>query len=155
MRTLSSLFDRMPAMNWNIIVDTLPYKGIVLSLTNQRAARYSWRVKWLKQKYFVFSEKDTLKGGPQWRRPLILNSSTTTSEVSLFISSSSKRYIPFKSESAANFESTSSVLSLRMKLGIFFSMWFLVKIFSTSSYSLVTETGRCSSLFDFLRMYSK
>ena len=128
-RMLSFVFDKMPAMNCKTIVDTS--SGISLPFTNERAAKYSWTVKWVKQKYFVVWEIDIIKGGPQCRSPPLLRASTSTSsKFSRFISSSVNSNLRDNSDWAAKSDSLSRVLSPRTVC--FFLMWFLSKTVSTS-----------------------
>ena len=126
---LSFVFDKMPAMNCKTIIDTS--SGISLLFTNERAAKYSWTVKWVKQKYFVVWEIDIIKGGPQCRSPPLLRASTSiSSKFSRFISSSVNSNFRDNSDWAAKSDSLSRVLSPRTVC--FFLMWFLSKTVSTS-----------------------
>ena len=128
-RLLSFVFDKMPAMNCKTIIDTS--SGISLPFTNDRAAKYSWTVKWVKQKYFVVWEIDIIKGGPQCRSPPLLRASTSiSSKFSRFISSSVNSNFRHNGDWAAKSDSLSRVLSPRTVC--FFLMWFLSKTVSTS-----------------------
>ena len=127
-RMLSFVFDKMPAMNCKTIVDTP--SGISLLFTNERAAKYSWTVKWVKQKNFVIWETKIIKGGPQCRSPPLLRASTSTSKFSRFISSSVNSNLRDNSNWAAKSDSLSRMLSPGRVC--FFLMWFLSKTVSTS-----------------------
>ena len=109
-KALSFCFDKMPDINCNTIADAFSPDGIFLCFTNQWAAKYSWSVRWVKQKCFVISEKDFLNMGPQWRRPLARKFSTSSS-VNVFISSTAKRYFFSRSNWAARIDNLSIVTS--------------------------------------------
>ena len=65
--SISSLFpslDNTPAMNWKTMSEHF-LSGTQFSFTNQRAAKNSWTVRWVKLKCFVTVISAVLKGWPQ------------------------------------------------------------------------------------------